>query len=40
MGYGDHPDKLYRTVDGGERWSVVEMPDIAHLRGPLAYPTR
>jgi hypothetical protein len=33
-GYGDHPDKLYRTVDGGERWSVVEMPEIAHLRGP------
>jgi hypothetical protein len=26
-GYGGHPDKLYRTVDGGDRWSVVEMPD-------------
>jgi hypothetical protein len=25
-GYGAHPDKLYRTVDGGELWSVVEMP--------------
>jgi hypothetical protein len=26
-GSGKYPDKLYRTVDGGARWSVVRMPD-------------
>jgi hypothetical protein len=25
-GYGGHPDRLYRTADGGGRWSVVAMP--------------
>lgn len=27
-GYAGHPDKLYRTDDGGEQWSALAMPEV------------